>query len=150
MRRELNSKLVLILIFLDIFFYWICRAERRRYSRVLILIFLDIFFYQETMSIQDVAGEVLILIFLDIFFYNLVKSRAFAPIFVLILIFLDIFFYEGEDLPSTLSEDGLNPYFLGYLFLPAILSPFLHFFNILYHFQVHKHCILYHFPSAWR
>ena len=95
------------------------------FQSVLILIFLDIFFYVPKRKEESGKGVgVLILIFLDIFFYSLADDvdMGFTHV-VLILIFLDIFFYWN---PLSILKLGtsrsLNPYFLGYLFLQVSVA----------------------------
>ena len=67
---------------------------------------------------------VLILIFLDIFFYGAPIKTIKVPMkVVLILIFLDIFFYFGRlAADMVVGLVGLNPYFLGYLFLHGVVA----------------------------
>ena len=92
---------------------------------VLILIFLDIFFYlRSQLRCRLRHTEVLILIFLDIFFYMSVPSNSKAfEIVCLNPYFLGYLFLPGCREPKWRVKSSLNPYFLGYLFLHPRKQP---------------------------
>ena len=86
---------------------------------VLILIFLDIFFYTVLYAGHwNLGWHVLILIFLDIFFYDIPMDRYLVDGSSLNPYFLGyLFLLHDQKNKETFGKIGLNPYFLGYLFL---------------------------------